>query len=169
MTHFAFLRSPRFPFALACAAGFGLTGFGVILTQLLSLSPCPLCIIQRMLYLLIGAIGLLGLFVARGRWSRAALLSLMAADAATGVLVAGYQTWLQRFVRFASCGADYPWWEALVDWAGERVPALFQATGSCSDKAWSLLGFSLAEWSLVVFVSLLAYFSYSLVRALRNN
>ncbi len=166
---FAFLRSPRFPFVFAFAVGFGLTGFGVILTQLLSLSPCPLCIIQRMLYLFIGAVGLLGLLAARGRWSCAALLFLMAAGAATGVFVAGYQTWLQRFVRFASCGADYPWWEALVDWAGERVPLLFQATGSCADKAWSLLGFSLAELSLAVFVSLLTYFTYSLVKALRQN
>ncbi|MBS4099500.1 MAG: disulfide bond formation protein B [Sulfuricella sp.] len=165
---FAFLRAPRFPFVLAVAAGFGPIVFGVVLTQLLSLSPCPLCIIQRMLYLLIGFFGLVGLFVGSARLGRALLLVLMIAAAAGGVFVAGYQTWLQRFVRFASCGADYPWWEELVDWAGDKMPLLFRATGSCSDKSWTLLGFSIAEWSLVMFCVLLGYFVYSLFRTLRK-
>lgn len=164
-----FIQTPRFPFILAVTAGFGLIGFGLVLTQLLSLSPCPLCIIQRMVYLLIGFFGVVGLFGGSAKINRVLLLTVLAGLAASGAFVAGYQTWLQRFVHFASCGADYPWWEELVDWAGERVPLLFRATGSCVDRSWTLLGFSIAEWSLLVFCALLLAFAYSLLKTLRKT
>lgn len=164
-----FILAPRFPFFLAVAAGFGLTGFGVVLTEVMHLSPCPLCIIQRMLYLLVGFLGIAGLIVGTGgRASRMILLFLLAIPAGTGAFVAGYQTWLQRYVHFASCGADYPWWEEMVDWAGERVPLLFRATGSCVEIAWSFLGFSIADWSFTIFSTLLACFSYLLFKLIKD-
>lgn len=165
----AFVGSPRFPFLLAIAAGFGLVAFGVVLSGVLNLSPCPLCIIQRMLYLLIGTFGLIGLFTAKRRLAAIALLALMSTTAATGVFVAGYQTWLQRVVRFSSCGMEYPWWEQLVDWAGERLPLLFLATGSCADRAWTLLDLSIAEWSLLMFCALLGFFVFRLWHVLRHG
>lgn len=158
----SFFRSSRFPYFLALAAGLGLTASGIVLAETLRLAACPLCIIQRMLYLSIGLCGVFGLLLGQRRGVRAALLALMALAAGTGVFVAGFQTWLQRFRQFASCAADYPWWEEMVDWAGERVPLLFRASGSCSDAAWRLLGLSIAEWSLVVFASLLIFFLHAL-------
>lgn len=160
----AFFRSARFPFYLALAAGLGLAGCGVLMTELLRLAACPLCIIQRMLYLSIAAFALLGLLLARRRLARVAVLLFMSLAAATGVFVAGYQTWLQRFAPFASCAVDYPWWEQLVDSAGERWPLLFRASGLCSDPAWKFLGLSIAEWSLTIFTSLLVFFVYSLFK-----
>ncbi len=159
-------RSPRFPFYLALAVGIGLTCGGALLAFTLRIAACPLCIVQRMLYLSIGLCGIVGLLFGQGRGIRAALLALMSAAAGTGVFVAGFQTWLQHFARFASCATDYPWWEALVDWAGERVPFLFHASGSCSDPAWKLLGLSIAEWSLGVFSVLLGVFVYALFKTL---
>jgi disulfide bond formation protein DsbB len=161
-----FHRSPHFPFYLALAGGFGLTGGGVLLASVLQLAVCPLCVIQRMLYLSIGLCGIFGLLLGRVRAIRAGLLVLMVAAAGTGVFVAGFQTWLQRFAQFASCAADYPWWAEMVDWAGERVPLLFHANGSCSDPAWKLIGLSIAEWSLAAFSTLLAIFVYSLFKSL---
>lgn len=165
----SFFRSPRFPFYLALAAGFGLTCGGALLAYTLRLAACPLCIIQRMLYLSIGLCGIAGLLFGQLRGIRAALLALMTTAAGSGVFVAGFQTWLQRFAQSASCAADYPWWEAMVDWAGERVPFLFRASGSCSDPAWKLLGLSIAEWSLTVFSTLLAAFVYALFKALTTR
>lgn len=164
--NFAFLRSSRFPFYLALVAGIGLTGFGVVLAETMRLAACPLCIIQRMLYLSIALLAVFGLLSANVRIAKVAVLLLMSLAAATGAFVAGFQTWLQRFARFASCVADYPWWEQLVDWAGERWPLLFHASGLCSDPAWKFLSLSIAEWSLVLFSSMLIYFSYSLFKSL---
>lgn len=37
---------------------FGVAAAGMVLQQMLSLSPCPYCIFQRLLYLLIGGLAL---------------------------------------------------------------------------------------------------------------
>jgi hypothetical protein len=76
---------------------------------------------------------------------------VMAATAATGVGIAAYQTWLQRFAKGASCTADQPWWEHFVNWAGAQWPLMFEASGLCSEAGWKFLGLSIAEWSLFAF------------------
>lgn len=147
---------PRFPFALACAVSFGLVGGGVWMAQTLNLAACPLCILQRMLYLLLGLAGGIGIAVAAHPLGHRVAALAMAGIAAVGAFVAGYQVWIQRFARDTRCAADMPWWERLVDWAGEQVPLVFQASGLCSDPAWKFLGLSIAEWSLLIFAALLA-------------
>lgn len=149
-----FLTSPRAPFAIACAVSFGLVCGGVAMAELLRLAACPLCIIQRMLYLTLGLISGLGLLAGGTVGRRLAALG-MTAVAGTGAFVAGYQVWIQRFARGVSCTGDEPWWEAFVNWAGEQVPLLFQPNGLCSDPAWKFLGLSIAEWSLMAFTALL--------------
>ena len=167
--NFAFLRSSRFSFYLALAVGLGLTGGSVVATEILHLTPCPLCIIQRMLYLSMALVALPGLLLAKWRPGRAIVLLILAAAAATGVFVAGYQTWLQRFAPLAPCSSDYPWWERLVDWADERCPLLFHVSGVCSDPGWKFLGLAIVEWSLIFFSSLLIFFAYSLFKSLSRR
>lgn len=130
--------------ALALVAG------GVVLAKTMNLAACPLCIVQRMLYLLLFIEALLAWPIANSGAGRVASL-LMAATAAAGIHFAGYQTWLQRFAGNVSCTADQPWWEQMVYWAGAQVPLLFEATGLCSEAGWKFLGLSIAEWSLIVF------------------
>lgn len=160
------LRNPRLPFILALTASLALVGGGLLLAQLLRLAACPLCIIQRMLYLLLALSAAGGLIAAHPSWRRVAAF-IMAVIAATGACVAGYQTWIQRFAPETTCGADMPWWERIVDWAGQLAPVLFQPNGLCSDPAWKLLGLSIAEWSLVAFSGLLLLSLYALLR--RNS
>jgi disulfide bond formation protein DsbB len=145
--------NPRWQLAGIGLAGLALVGGGVVLAQTLNLAACPLCILQRMLYLLLGIEALLLLPAAR----RHRLLALlMAVTAATGVFIAGYQTWLQRFPRGISCGGGgQAWWEQFVDWAGKQVPLLFEASGLCSEAGWVFLGLSIAEWSLLFFSAML--------------
>ena len=153
----AWLRSPRAPFVLVFSAGLGLFGGGVAMGALLRLAACPLCIIQRMLYLSLGLAALVGLAVARHPLGRRLAALAMALVAATGAFVAGYQTWIQRFARDVQCAGEAAWWELLVDRAGESLPLLFQASGLCSDPAWKFLGLSIAEWSLAIFAALCAF------------
>ena len=152
------LFTPRGLFAATGLAAVGLVGGGLILAHTLNLAACPLCILQRMLYLLlaleaIAAWWLTGSAPARTLPRRLAA-SVMAATALTGVGVASYQTWLQRFAKGASCTADQPWWEHLVNWAGSQWPLMFEASGLCSEAGWKFIGLSIAEWSLVAFTSM---------------
>lgn len=151
-----FFRTPHFPFVATGTVCLALVAGGVLMSQLLHLAACPLCIVQRMLYLLLALAGGCGIAVAGHPLARRFAALTMATIAGIGVFVAGYQVWIQRFARDTKCAADMPWWERLVDWAGEQVPLLFQANGLCSDDTWKFLGLSIAEWSLAMFCVLLA-------------
>lgn len=160
----ALLKSPRTPFLLVLVAGLALTTGGVIFSQFLNLAACPLCILQRMVYLSLGLLAVPGLLVAKLPWGRRLVALAMAIGAGTGVFIAGYQVWIQRFSPSTTCGGVMTWWEELVDWAGEQVPLLFQASGLCSDPAWTLFGLSIADWSLGFFTLLLLLSLHTLFR-----
>jgi disulfide bond formation protein DsbB len=143
-------------FAALARGVFGLVAVGLELQHLLRLAPCPLCIFQRLLYLVIGLVALAGVLLPRGRllWS-----ALIAALAAGGVAVAGYQTWMQAFPLLATeCGYSDPnTIERLVDWLGMQWPSLFLATGFCTSRDWEFLALSMANWSLLIFAGIIGY------------
>ena len=161
------LTSPRFYrlcFAIEFALAAGLFGAGIAMGAWLYLAACPLCIIQRMIYLLIALIALGGLAVARSASGRTMASILLFAAAGTGAFVAGYQSYLQRYPTGIGCSANSPWWENLVYWAGEKLPLFFQAGGVCEDSSWKLLGLSIAEYSLIAFSGLALLALYALLR-----
>lgn len=143
-------------FATLSLGCFGLVGFGLELQAMLNLAPCPLCIFQRLLYLLVGILAFGGFLLPFGRlvWG-----ALIAAIAALGLGVAGYQTWMQAFPELANeCSYSNPnLIERLVDWLGMQYPPLFLATGFCTSKEWVFLGLSMANWSVLVFAGILGY------------
>ncbi len=145
------LRSPRLLLGAIGLGGIALVAGGIALARTMNLAACPLCILQRMLYLLLAAESLLLLPLAGADLARRLAALVMMATAATGAFVAGYQTWLQRFAKGVECTADQPWWEHFVNWAGAQAPLLFEATGLCSEAGWKFLGLSIAEWSLIIF------------------
>ncbi len=148
------LFTPRGLFAATGIVSVGLVGGGLILANTLNLAACPLCILQRMLYLLLAIEAIAAWKLADSPLPRRGAALVMAATALTGVSVAAYQTWLQRFAKNVSCTADQPWWESFVYWAGEQWPLMFEASGLCSEAGWRFLGLSIAEWSLVAFTAM---------------
>ena len=154
MTLLRLLFTPRGLFAATGIAALGLVGGGLILANTLNLAACPLCILQRMLYLLLTLEAIAAWMLAGSALPRRLAALAMAATALTGVWIAAYQTWLQRFAKGVSCTADQPWWEAFVNWAGAQWPLMFEASGLCSEAGWKFLGLSIAEWSLIAFISM---------------
>lgn len=148
------LFTPRGLFAATGLGAAGLVAGGLVLAHTMNLAACPLCILQRMLYLLLAFEAAAAWFLAGARWPRLAAALVMAVSAATGAGIAAYQTWLQRFAKGVSCTADQPWWEHFVNWAGSQWPLMFEASGLCSEAGWKFLGLSIAEWSLVAFSSM---------------
>ena len=143
-------------FATLSLGALGVVAAGMILQHLLNLSPCPLCIFQRLLYMVIGGMALFGFALPQLRQLWAALIGLLAGG---GVLVAGYQTWMQAFPELATeCGYAEPnMIERLVDMLGMQWPNFFLATGFCSSKEWVFLSLSIANWSFLVFSGMLVY------------
>ncbi|MBI2277399.1 MAG: disulfide bond formation protein B [Dechloromonas sp.] len=143
-------------FATLSLGCFGLVAVGMELQNLLRLAPCPMCIFQRVLYLVIGSLALLGFLLPVARLAWAGLIGLLAL---LGVGVAAYQTWMQAFPSLATeCGyADPNLMERLVDWLGMQWPSLFLATGFCASRDWVFLGMSMANWSLLIFIGIVGY------------
>jgi len=159
--------SLRACFGLVALAAFGLTAAGLLIGEMMNLQPCPLCIFQRLLYLLIGCLAVVGALLPG--WARlwAALLGLTAVG---GLATAGYQSWLQ-YLPTASmeCGFGEPTLiEQIVDWFGVLWPAVFMATGFCSSKDWMFLGLSMANWSVLCFLVFLAAAVWLLLRRIER-
>jgi disulfide bond formation protein DsbB len=145
-----------------------LVGGGVVLAQTMNLAACPLCILQRMLYLLLALESALSWPLARSAVAARLAALLMLLTALTGAGIAAYQTWLQRFAKGVSCTADQPWWEHFVNWAGSQWPLMFEASGLCSEAGWRFLGLSIAEWSLAAFTAMSLAMLSALLRPKAN-
>lgn len=152
---------PRFPldsrifFAAVCAVCAGLVAFGLYLQHSQGLEPCPLCILQRVIFIAIGAVALVAaLLDPRRPAARIGAGLAVALLALAGMVVAGRQSWLQHFPPpIQECGADFYF---LVDTTplAQLVPALFSGTGDCAKRSWLFLNLSIAEWALVFFAAI---------------
>ena len=115
---------------LLLAAGcLGLVLGSIALTAWLDLHPCHLCIFQRLLFMGLAVFGLLAGLLGCRPVARAAGL-FVALIAASGVAVAGYQSWLQEQpAGSTSCVAGEPTLvEQFVEWLGRLQPALPRRT-----------------------------------------
>jgi protein dithiol:quinone oxidoreductase len=143
-------------FASLALGTLGLVAVGLELQQLYRLAPCPFCVFQRLLYIVIGLVALLGVVLPVGRLLWAVLIAVLAAG---GAAVAGYQSWMQAFPHLATeCGYSDPTLiERLVDWLGMQWPGMFLATGFCTSREWEFLSLSMANWSFLVFLGIVGY------------
>jgi protein dithiol:quinone oxidoreductase len=135
------------------AAGcLGLVAGSLVLTALMDLHPCSLCIFQRLLFMAIGLFALLAAWLAPRRTALAPGLLVLICTAG-GIGIAAYQVWLQAQPPFtATCGGGIlDQVDVLVVWLGDRVPVLFLATGLCEESGPPILGLSLAQWALIGF------------------
>ncbi|MGA7179555.1 MAG: disulfide bond formation protein B [Thiobacillaceae bacterium] len=147
-------RIPTSLFWLAIAlAGMALVAASFLMVAFMKLQPCPLCIAQRTLFMLMGVVALVAFFARRNLAGRIAG-GLTVLTALSGAGVAGYQVWMQHQpAHMFSCGADTNFVEDIVYWLGKQVPVLFDAPGVCQDTALLIFGQSLAVWALVAFAA----------------
>ncbi len=131
---------------------FSLLGAALYLQLQLNIQPCPLCIIQRIIFLVLG---LLCFFAAlhnpyRFGYRIYSLIELLIALMGAGV--AGWQVWLEHQPpgRFAGCGISFSYMLTQLP-LNQTLRIIFHGTGECSIVQWRLLTFSIAEWSLGFF------------------
>ncbi|MCL2022680.1 MAG: disulfide bond formation protein B [Betaproteobacteria bacterium] len=153
--------SPRSGFLLVGLAAWAISVAGLLLSHWEQLHPCPLCIFQRLLFMVFGTLALLAAaFVRPGKNSCRMPGLTLALPCILGFGVAIYQTLMQSAPDLVhECDRANPGLiENFVDWLGMTwmeysplLPELFFATGNCGSKEWVFLGFSLANWAAVFF------------------
>jgi len=122
----------------------------------LHLEPCPLCLMQRALFVLLAVIFFIHWChqpsrLCLHRWYGAVILLI----AGAGIVISGRQVWLQHLPadQQPPCGASLTYMFAHFP-LGELLLALFNGHGNCADIIMQVWGFSLAQWSLVFFIGL---------------
>ena len=133
--------------AFICAA---MLAFGLYLQHALGLEPCPMCIVQREVFVLVAVVAAISGFL-KGRTAHITGGVLLAVLAALGAFVAARQSWLQLNPPEAfSCGRDL--YGMIENFPLSRViPMVFKGSGDCSKVDWTFLGGSIANWSFLCF------------------
>ncbi len=137
----------------------GLLGFALYLQHGQGLDPCPWCVVQRLGFILVGLVALVGALHRPGPIGTVVYSTFGLAAAAAGAAAAIYHVHLQSDPeRAAKCVGSAV--ERILDQLdiGSMIPPLLQYGGPCTLKPWSFLGLSIPEWSLVWFVLLAAAF-----------
>lgn len=140
--------------ALGC---FGLMALGLVYLQgVKHLVPCPMCVMQRIAFLIAGFVALGAALHNPGRRGRIAYSSLIGIAALAGLVVALRQVYLIHYPHTFECGISPE--EKILDALplANWWPAMFQAEGDCAEVAWTFIGVTIPGWAVVAFVSIIA-------------
>lgn len=129
--------------ALLCLAAVG----AALFTQhVWDMQPCPWCILQRVIFVLIALLLLLGAWLP----GRVAFVGLGVLAALAGIAAALYQ----HFVAAKSTSCNLTLADKIVSGIGldKLLPPVFEVKASCADAAVDLLHLPYEFWSLGLFV-----------------
>lgn len=136
---------------LVCVAALG---YALYLQEAKHLLPCPLCVVQRVAYWLIGLTAVVAFVhnpVASGRRVYAGVLALWAF---AGAVVALRHAWLLRHPDSFGCGvsAEERFLNALP--IAKWWPAMFEANGDCANIKWRFMTLTIPDWSLILLLTI---------------
>jgi disulfide bond formation protein DsbB len=131
-------------------------GYALYAQHVLRLDPCPLCILQRIAMIALGAVfAVAALHAARGVGARV-YGAFGGVAALAGLGVSAWHVRLQNLPPGEAppaCGAPFGvimdvngWWQGLA--------MIFQGSGECTTIDWTFLGLSMPTWVGLWFVAL---------------
>ena len=132
-----------------------LLGFGLYLEHVEELEPCPLCVFQRMTYIAIAIVALIGAVHNPKNIFRIVYNTLLIIFALLGVSISGRQTWLQHLPPelVPECGPGLEYMLEVFPF-GQALKMIFTGSGECAEVQWQFIGLSIPEWSLICFTSI---------------
>lgn len=145
----------RIWFLLGFIACMSLLGVGAILQYGLKLEPCPLCISQRLAILATGLVFLVA-GIHHPKQTGITIYSVLGAlMALIGAGISTRHVWLQHLPPedVPECGPGLSYMLENFPIL-ETVKFMLSGTGDCAKVEWTLLGFSIPEWTLLAFLSL---------------
>jgi disulfide bond formation protein DsbB len=140
---------------LVIAAMFG----GALYIQyVLHHDPCPLCMIQRFIFITMGGLFAIATLHNPKRTGAKVYSVLIGLAALSGVAVASRHIWIQHLPEdeVPACG---PGLDYMLDNfpMSEVLKELMHGSGECAEKGWTFLTLNLPEWSLIWYVLLGAW------------
>ena len=133
--------------ALACAA---MMGFALYAQYGLHLTPCNMCVLQRIAIVTLGLVFLVAALHDPAAVGARVYALLIAVAALAGVAVAARHIWmsLQPPGSLPSCGADFYTMIEMLP-VTEVVAKIWNGGGECQLVLWRFLGLSMQTWVLI--------------------
>jgi disulfide bond formation protein DsbB len=143
---------------LACV---GLMAYALYAEHVLGLTPCPLCIFQRVAVIVVGLMFLIAALHNPGAKGARVYGVLIALAGVAGLIVAGRHIWIQAQPpgTVAACGADLNYLLEIMPLT-EVVSKVLTGSGECGKVDWQFLGLSMPYW---VFISLVLLSAWALL------
>lgn len=118
----------------------------------MNMQPCPLCIVQRVVFLSLALVFLVRVLYEPGRMGRKIHAAMVILIAGFGIFVAGRHVWLIYHAEQAmnSCSFDLATMLNLLPLT-QTIKMLFAGSGDCAKETWTFLRLYLPEWALLFF------------------
>jgi len=158
------ILTARRALALVCLISVGSMSAGLYVQHELGVEPCPLCIVQRIAYVIAGAVALIGALIGTRIWLMRGLAGLSTLASIGGFGVAAWHTWLIAHPpEGASCGRPFAW--MLQNFTLEQLlPRIFAGHGDCLTVEWTLFGLSIPQGSMLLFAAMITLGLLALAR-----
>lgn len=144
--------SPRTLFFTGFLGCVALIGIALYMQHVVGLEPCPLCILQRVAVIGMGAVLLVAALHNPAGWGRRVYAGLTALVALFGLATAGRNVWLQHLPadRVPDCGPGLNYMLEVFP-LSRTLEMVFKGSGECAEVQWTFLSLSIPEWMLFVF------------------
>ena len=152
------LFSGKSGYILGAVACFATVALALLIQTKYNLEPCPLCITQRMFFMGLGVLFLIGAFVKPASLLQKIFTFLQVATALGGAGWAIRHWYLQAHKGeiIADCGVGF-------DYMFENFPLkkmftlIFKGTGDCAAIDWTFAGLTLPQLALITFIAFAIY------------
>ena len=152
------LFSGKSGYVLGAVACFATVALALLIQTKYNLEPCPLCITQRMFFMGLGILFLIGAFVKPASLLQKIFTFLQVVTALGGAGWAIRHWYLQanKESMVADCGVGF-------DYMFENFPLkkmftlIFKGTGDCATIDWTFLGLTLPQLALITFIAFGVY------------
>lgn len=145
----------RAQFAFGAAACIALLAYALYAQHQMFLDPCPLCIFQRVVFMGMGIVFLIGFLHGPKSWGRKVYGVWVFLISLIGVGIAGRHVWLQSLPadQVPSCGPGLDY--MIQAFPLEKVLSMvFTGSGECAQVDWEFWGLSMPAWTLIWYVGL---------------
>lgn len=149
----ALFSARRFHGLIAFTA-FALLSVAFYMEYEMGLEPCPLCMLQRIFFFLIGVASLISALYHTVR-SRIICSWSVVVFAVLGAALAIRHLYLQNLPaeELPACLPGLSYMVEVFPWQ-EIMQAMIMGTGECGDVLWTFLGLSIPGWTLVAFIGM---------------
>lgn len=135
---------------VVCAA---LLAYAYFVQFQLGIEPCPLCIFQRIAYIAMAILFLIGAIHAPGARGRRVYGLLVFLGACAGVAIAARHLWLQHLPPDPMAGCAPGWAYMFENFPiADAIKKAFTGHADCAEVNWTFLGLSMPFWTLVSYV-----------------